>query len=145
MRKTYTQRYRKKQEGAAVGDNHTHTHIHTGPDGQVTEHTHSHPSDGSSHSHDGHHSHTHTHTNTKAVLNRLSRAIGHLESIKRMVEDGRDCSEVLIQLSAVKSAINNTGKVILQDHIEHCIVDAVESGDHEALEELSRAIDRFIK
>ncbi len=128
-----------------MGDKHTHTHIHTGPDGQVTEHTHSHPSDGSSHSHDGHHSHTHTHTNTKAVLNRLSRAIGHLESIKRMVEDGRDCSEVLIQLSAVKSAINNTGKVILQDHIEHCIVDAVESGDHEALEELSRAIDRFIK
>ena len=128
-----------------MGDNHTHTHIHTGPDGQVTEHTHSHPSDGSSHSHDGHHSHTHTHTNTKAVLNRLSRAIGHLESIKRMVEDGRDCSEVLIHLSAVKSAINNTGKVILQDHIEHCIVDAVESGDHEALEELSRAIDRFIK
>ena len=67
----------------------------------------------------------HTHQNTKAVINRLSRAIGHLESIKRMVEDGRDCSEVLIQLSAVKAAINNMGKVILQDHIEHCIVDAV--------------------
>ena len=59
------------------------------------------------------HSHTHTHENTKAVINRLSRAIGHLESIRRMVEEGRDCSEVLIQLSAVKSAINNTGKVIL--------------------------------
>ena len=128
-----------------MGDNHTHTHIHTGPDGQVTEHTHSHPSDGSSHSHDGHHSHTHTHTNTKAVLNRLSRAIGHLESIKRMVEDGRDCSEVLVQLSAVKAAINNTGKVILHDHIEHCIVDAVESGDMKALEELNAAIDQFIK
>lgn len=91
------------------------------------------------------HSHTHTHTHTKAVLNRLSRAIGHLESIRRMVEDGRDCSEVLIQLSAVKAAINNTGKVILQDHIEHCIVDAVESGDKEALEELNKAIDRFMK
>ena len=62
-----------------------------------------------------------------------------------MVEEGRDCSEVLIQLSAVKAAINNTGKVILQDHIEHCIVDAIESGDHEALEELNKAIDRFIK
>ena len=60
------------------------------------------------------HGHTHSHTHTKAVLNRLSRAIGHLESIRRMVEEGRDCSEVLIQLSAVKSAINNTGKVILQ-------------------------------
>ena len=91
------------------------------------------------------HGHTHSHAHTKAVLNRLSRAIGHLESIRRMVEDGRDCSEVLIQLSAVKSAINNTGKVILQDHIEHCIVDAIEHGDTEALEELNKAIDRFMK
>ena len=105
-------------------------HSHTLEDGTVVTHS---------------HSHSHTHTHTKAVLNRLSRAIGHLESIRRMVEDGRDCSEVLIQLSAVKAAINNTGKVILQDHIEHCIVDAVESGDHEALEELSKAIDRFMK
>ena len=71
------------------------------------------------HSHEPGHSHSHTHTHTKAVLNRLSRAIGHLESIRRMVEEGRDCSEVLIQLSSVKAAINNTGKVILQDHIEH--------------------------
>lgn len=107
-------------------------HQHVLEDGTVIQHSHE-------------HTHTHTHQNTKAVLNRLSRAIGHLESIKRMVEDGRDCSEVLIQLSAVKSAINNTGKVILQDHIEHCIVDAVESGDKQALEELSKAIDRFIK
>jgi len=71
------------------------------------------------------HSHSHNHTQTKAVVNRLSRAIGHLESVKRMVEDGRDCTEVLIQLSAVKSAINNTGKLILKDHIEHCIVHAM--------------------
>lgn len=62
-----------------------------------------------------------------------------------MVESGRDCSEVLIQLSAVKSAINNTGKIILQDHIENCIVSAVKEGDEQALGELSKAIDRFIK
>ena len=48
-------------------------------------------------------------------------------------------------ISAVKAAINNTGKVILQDHIEHCIVDAVSEGDTKALEELNRAIDRFMK
>ena len=121
-------------------------HTHTAPDGTVYEHTHSHghaAGEGGSHGHA--HSHSHTHTNTKAVLNRLSRAIGHMESIKRMVEDGRDCSEVLVQLSAVKAAINNTAKVILKDHIEHCQVDAVESGDHEAIEELSAAIDRFMK
>ena len=46
---------------------------------------------------------------------------------------------------SVKSAINNTGKVILQDHIQHCIVDAVKDGDMEALEELNKAIDRFMK
>ena len=124
---------------------HTHPHTHIAPDGTVYEHTHT----DDSHSHEGghphSHGHTHTHQNTKAVLNRLSRAIGHMESIKRMVEDGRDCSEVLVQLSAVKAAINNTAKVILKDHIEHCMVDAVESGDHEAIEELTAAIDRFIK
>ena len=112
------------------------THVHILEDGTVLEHTHG---NGSSHGH------THSHAQTKAVLNRLSRAIGHMESIKRMVEDGRDCSEVLIQLSAVKSAINNTGKIILQDHIEHCIVDAVEHGDRDAIKELEKAIDRFMK
>lgn len=117
-----------------------HTHIHVGKDGTVYEHTHTHAGE------DGHsHKHTHTHENTKAVLNRLSRVIGHMQSIKRMVEDGRDCSEVLIQLSAVKAAINNTGKVILQDHIQHCLVDAIESGDMQEIEELNKAIDRFIK
>lgn len=114
-------------------------HTHIAEDGTVYEHCHH------DHVHGEGHGHGHTHANTKAVLNRLSRAIGHLESIKRMVEDGRDCSEVLIQLSAVKSAINNTGKVILKDHIEHCMVDAVETGDHQAIEELTEAIERFIK
>lgn len=115
-------------------------HSHVREDGTVYEHVHT-----DKHGH--HHSHTHTHDpeQVKSVLNRLSRAIGHLESIKRMVESGRDCSEVLIQLSAVKAAINNTGKIILQDHIQHCLVDAVETGDMETIEELNKAIDRFIK
>ncbi len=112
------------------------THTHTLPDGTTVEH---------SHTHEHGHGHTHSHAHTKAVVNRLSRAIGHMESIKRMVENGRDCSEVLIQLSAVKAAINNTGKIILQDHIEHCMVDAVEHGDQEAIQELIRAINQFMK
>lgn len=123
-------------------------HVHVLEDGTVVEHCHG-EHDHENHGHEGHshgpHGHTHSHAHTKAVLNRLSRAIGHMESIRRMVEDGRDCSEVLIQLSAVKSAINNTGKIILQDHIEHCIVDAVENGDKEAIKELEKAIDRFMK
>ena len=123
-------------------------HTHIAEDGTVYTHVHEH-TEKHSHKHEqehGHaHMHTHTHQNTKAVLNRLSRAIGHMESVKRMVEEGRDCSEVLVQLSAVKAAINNTAKVILKDHIEHCLVDAVECGDHEAIEELTGAIDRLMK
>jgi DNA-binding FrmR family transcriptional regulator len=126
------------------------THVHVLEDGTVLEHTHGEQEH--VHTHDSTHPHHHSHAQTKAVLNRLSRAIGHMESIKRMVEEGRDCSEVLIQLSAVKSAINNTGKsgaftaaCILQDHIEHCIVDAVEHGDRDAIKELEKAIDRFMK
>lgn len=89
--------------------------------------------------------HTHEHPNQKAVLNRMSRAIGHMESVKKMVEEGRDCSEILIQLSAVRSAINNVGRIILQDHIDHCVVHAVESGDRQVLDDLNAAIDKFLK
>ena len=81
------------------------------------KHTHVHVlEDGTVIEHSHDHAHGHHHTNTKAVLNRLSRA-----------------------------AINNTGKIILEDHIEHCIVDAVEHGDTKAIQELNKAIDRFVK
>ena len=91
------------------------------------------------------HSHGHVHENQKAVVNRLSRAIGHLEKVKRMVEEGYDCSEVLIQLAAVRSALDNTGKVILKDHMRHCMVDAVAAGDESAIDDLCQAIDKFMK
>ena len=91
------------------------------------------------------HTHDHTHAETKAVVNRLSRAIGHLEAVKAMVEEGRDCTQVLIQPAAVKSAINNTGKLILKDHLNHCMVEAAKSGDRKAIDDLNEAIDRFLK
>ena len=97
------------------------------------------------HAHGIAHSHGHVHENQKAVVNRLARAIGHLEKVKRMVEEGYDCSEVLIQLAAVRSALDNTGKVILKDHMRHCMVDAVTAGDEDAIEDLCEAIDKFMK
>ena len=89
--------------------------------------------------------HIHHHSETKNVLNRLSRAVGHLEAIKKMVEEGRDCGDVLIQLAAVRSAINSIGKIVLADHMEHCIADAIESGDREALDKFNDAIAKFLK
>ena len=95
------------------------------------------------HAHD--HAHGHTHEHTQAVSNRLARAIGHLEAVRKMVEDGRDCSEVLIQLAAVRSALASTSRIILKDHMEHCIVDAIEEHDQTAITELERAIDQLLK
>ena len=84
------------------------------------------------------------HEHTKAVLNRMSRAIGHLNAVKAMIENGRDCSEVLIQLSAVRSEITNLSKVILKDHIDHCIVDAVKQNDESSINSLIGAIDKLL-
>ena len=91
------------------------------------------------------HRHHHSEEHKREVSNRLARAIGHLQKVKQMVKDDEDCSDVLIQLAAVKSAINNTGKVILKDHMEHCIVHALEDGDTEMIDELNAAIDKFMK
>lgn len=81
----------------AHADGSTHTHaddtVHTHASGSV--HTHAHSST---------HTHPHHHENTKAVLNRMNRAIGHMEAVRTMIEDDRDCSEVLVQIAAVRSA-----------------------------------------
>ena len=97
------------------------------------------------HEHHIPHSHGHVHENQRAVVNRLARAIGHLNKVKRMVEEGYDCADVLVQLAAVRSALDNTGKVILADHIRHCMVDAVQAGDDSAIDDLCSAIDKFMK
>ena len=111
-------------------------------DNHVHDHDHNH---NRNHNHTHNHTHTHTHENKKAVLNRMSRIIGHMQSIKTMVENDRDCSEVLIQLSAINSAVHGVSRVILKEHLSTCIVDAVREGDYESIEELNAAIDKFMK
>ena len=129
---------------------HSHEHDHAGsnahdhehPDHEHEDHTHEHHDH--THGH-GKHSHTHSPEEIKSIVNRLSRAIGHLESVKNMVINGRDCSEVLVQLSAVRSALNNTGLLILQEHINHCIVEAVQENDQESIAELNKAIMKYFR
>ena len=123
-----------------------HDHDQDHPHDHDQDHPHDHEHDHAYfHAHGIPHSHGHVHENQKAVINRLSRAIGHLEKVKRMVEEGYDCSEVLVQLASVRSALDNTGKVILKDHMRHCMVDAVAAGDQEAIVDLIQAIDKLVK
>lgn len=120
---------------------HEHTHEHAHEHGHDHQHSHSH---GHTRGH-GPHSHTHPEEEVKAITNRLARAIGHLERVKQMVADGYDCSDVLIQLSAVRSALNSTGLAILQNHMNTCIIDAVKNGDMQAVEDLNKAVERYFK
>ncbi len=84
------------------------------------------------------------HEHTRAAVNRVARAAGHLLAVKGMLEDGRDCTEVLIQLSAVRAEIVNVSKLILKDHLAHCVVDAVRQRDEEAIARLMGAVDKLL-
>ncbi len=90
------------------------------------------------------HSHHHDPEEKKRQLNRISRAIGHLNHVKGMIEDDVDCADVLMQLSAVNAALRGLGKQIISEHMTHCISHAIEDGDMTAVEDFQKAVDKFI-
>jgi DNA-binding FrmR family transcriptional regulator len=86
-----------------------------------------------------------THKHRKKVIDRLSRIEGHIRGVKKMVEEDKDCPDLLHQLGAVKAALNKTGELILEDHIESCMVDAVKEGTtEEYVKNLKEAISKLI-
>lgn len=96
--------------------------------------------------HDHAHSHGHFHSpeEKKRQLNRLARISGHLNHVRLMIENDEDCADVLIQLSAIRSALNGLGKQIINEHITHCIAHAIEEGDQSQIEEFQKAIQKFV-
>lgn len=89
------------------------------------------------------HEHLHDPQEKKRQLNRLSRIIGHLNYVKRMIENDEDCSDVLMQIAATKSALNGLGKQIINEHLTHCILHAIEEGDTEAIDEFQKVIQKY--
>ncbi|MDY3817974.1 MAG: metal-sensing transcriptional repressor [Lachnospiraceae bacterium] len=90
------------------------------------------------------HKHYHSQEEKKKQINRISKAIGHLQHVKTMIENDEDCADVLMQLSAVTSALRNLGKEIINEHMTHCIAHALEDGDTTAVEEFKKAVKKFI-
>lgn len=113
------------------------THTHTDHEGHVITHTHE-------VGNKLEHKHYHSEEDKKRQLNRIAKATGHLQRVKTMIENDEDCAEVLIQLSAVEAALHNLGKVIINEHMTHCIVHAIEDGDTKAVEEFQEAIQKFL-
>ena len=89
---------------------------------------------------------THPHRHTKAVADQLARTAGHIASIKRMVETGQPCADVLIQLAAVRAAIDRASRLVLEDHVESCLRGAAHNGlADEEWRRLKEALDKFIR
>jgi CsoR family transcriptional regulator, copper-sensing transcriptional repressor len=79
------------------------------------------------------------------VVSRLSKIEGHVRGIKKMAEEKRSCEELLTQVSAVKAAINNVGRVILEDYLEDCVTDGSrQTSDLEIVKDLKKALAKFI-
>ena len=92
------------------------------------------------------HNHSHPHKHRKQVTNRLARIEGHVRSIKVMTENGRDCPDLLLQIAAVKIALDGVAKVILKDHLEHCVVSSVQEERREqVLADLQKALNHYIQ
>ena len=84
-----------------------------------------------------------------ALTKRLHRIEGQVRGIERMVEDDRYCIEILTQISAVNTALESLAFKLLDDHVNHCVADALASGDaraaNEKTDELLAAVQRFAR
>ena len=98
----------------------------------------------SAENHEHAHHHTHDPQTQKRQMNRISRMVGHLEHVKKMIDADEDCAQVLIQLSAIRSAMNGLGKEIIREHLDHCITHAIEDGDMEAVEDFEKALQQYL-
>ena len=81
----------------------------------------------------------------KDLLNRLNRIEGQIRGVKSMVEDERYCVDILTQVSAVQAALNSFNKVLLSSHIKSCVVEQIQDGNLEAVDELCMTIQKVMK
>jgi CsoR family transcriptional regulator, copper-sensing transcriptional repressor len=104
-----------------------------------------HPDTEPLHQHDAAHTHLHSEESIRKVVNRLSRIEGHIRGIKTMVQSDRPCPDVLVQVAAVRGALDRVARLILDEHLSQCVARAAQEGNIEAeIEELKTALDRFL-
>lgn len=82
---------------------------------------------------------------TNALITRLNRIEGQVRGIKGMIGKDVYCNDILIQIAAVQSAMKGVSKLLLESHMRTCIVDRIQSGDEEVVDEILKTIDRIMK
>lgn len=82
----------------------------------------------------------------QAIVNRLKRIEGQVRGIQKMVEEDRYCVDILVQISAIQSALKQTGYTITERHMKHCVSDSIKNGEgQEAIDELMTVLKQFSK
>lgn len=100
---------------------------------------------GHSHKEELTHAHVHSEESLRSIVNRLSRIEGHIRGIKTMVQESRPCPDVLVQIAAVRGALDRVARMILDEHLTECIARAAQEGNIEVeIKELKAALDRFL-
>ena len=100
---------------------------------------------GDEHEHVPGHGHVHSEASRRGIINRLSRVEGHVRGIKTMVQEGRPCPDVLVQIAAVRGALDRVARIILDEHLTECVARAAEAGNIEVeIAQLKAALDRFL-
>jgi DNA-binding FrmR family transcriptional regulator len=85
------------------------------------------------------------HKRRKEVSDRLARIEGHVRGLRKMVEEDKTCPEILLQVIAIRAALNKVSRIVLEDHVETCLKEAATSGETEQnLEELKEALSKLI-
>ncbi len=79
----------------------------------------------------------------KLLKNRLNRMIGQLGGIQKMIDNNRYCGDILTQIAAVESALQNLGYIILKDHLETCVSDEIKKGNQEITNETMELIKKL--
>lgn len=82
---------------------------------------------------------------TKKLTDKLSRIEGQVRGINKMVQEDRTCEDVLVQLAAITKALEGVARDVLNHHINHCVMDSINSGDTEVLSKLTTAIEYYSK
>ncbi len=91
------------------------------------------------------HPHVHSEESLRRIVNRLSRIEGHVRGIKTMVQQNSPCPDVLLQIAAVRGAIDKVARIVLDEHLTECIGRASKEGNIEAeIQQLKAALDRFL-
>jgi CsoR family transcriptional regulator, copper-sensing transcriptional repressor len=129
-----TNRLKKASLSVSLSDLPENISVHKAPH-EEHEHPHNHSV----------HPHVHNEESLRRIVNRLSRIEGHVRGIKTMVQQNSPCPDVLLQIAAVRGALDKVARIVLDEHLSECIVRASKEGNIEVeIEQLKAALDRFL-